>query len=110
MAKVTISIPDNIVPKECEAVEFRSPDAGETYLTYAGDTAIACGRAIGPRLILLRKWEWPRVFKFDKLQHYNQSEWAWFVKGEQLGYIDFAFLDIPEPPDRTKVYRNPKQP
>lgn len=62
MPKYEIEIPDGVIPDGYEPCEFRNPLCGEMFVSTDG-AHIQAGydwRGKQPRMILRKKWQWPK--------------------------------------------------
>ena len=104
--KYEIEIPDGVIPEGYEPVAFRRPCNGNKMLSSDGELIESNGLLREPRLILLRKWQWPEWLDADSLQW--ESYWV-AHKGELRWGVYWEMIAGDPPPDKTRVYLNPRK-
>ena len=107
--RATISINDGIIPEGYEAVEFRIPVEGDYIIDNLGGLLRITEQVsvTKPRLILQKSWTWPEWLDANSLAW---GGYGWIaVKGTSQWLVRWFMTNHPEPPDRSRVYRNPNR-
>ena len=105
--KYEIEIPDGVIPDSHEPFAFRDPLREEAFVTDDGKLGVVKSDWSVPRLILRRKWTWPEWLEADRLEYFPDGWWA--ANEHRSWKIFWPMTNHPEPPDRTRVYTNPRK-
>lgn len=107
--KYEIEIPDGVIPEGYEPVAFQAPIVGEIFITSDGKHVELRCELVDPRLIIRKTWQWPEWLDADYIQ-WDGLELVWCAMKDNCRYLIFCgVLKIDPPPDKTRVYHNPRK-